>query len=97
MSKINVRSPYYISNGVISGLNRTNIEIFIYTGTQTTSRPTAPTYNLSGIAINNQVTFEISELVKDYVSQTFSGAYLTEILWVDYRTCLLYTSDAADE
>ena len=86
MSKINVRSPYYISNGVITGLNRTNIKIFIYTGTQTTSRPTAPTYNLSGIAINNQVTFEISELVKDYVNQTFSGAYSTEILWVDYRT-----------
>jgi len=87
MSKINVRSPYYISTGTVTGLNSTSIEIYIYTGTQTTSRPTTPTYNLEGFAVNNVVTFEISELVKDYISQEYTDTdYTTEILWVDYRT-----------
>jgi len=87
MSKINVRSPYYITTGTVTGLNSTTIEIYIYTGTQTTSRPTTPTYNLEGFAVNNEVTFEISELVKDYVVQIYTeNDYSTEILWVDYRT-----------
>lgn len=87
MSKINVRSPYYITTGTVTGLNSTSIEIYIYTGTQTTSRPTTPTYNLEGFAVNNEVTFEISELVKDYISQAYIEIdYTTEILWIDYRT-----------
>ena len=86
MSNINVRSPHYITTGVVTGLNSTTIEIYIYTGTRISSRPTTATYNLEGFAINNEVTFEISELVKDYISQTFSGTYSTNLLWVDYRT-----------
>ena len=87
MAKINVRSPHYITTGVVTGLNSTSIEIYVYTGTQTTSRPTTPTYNLEGFAVNNEVTFEISELVKDYVVQIYTEInYSTEILWVDYRT-----------
>jgi len=92
MSKINVRSPYYITTGTVTGLNSTSIEIYIYTGTHgvgntNNSRPTTPTYNLEGFAVNNEVTFEISELVKDYISQAYIDIdYTTEILWVDYRT-----------
>ena len=87
MAKINVRSPHYITTGVVTGLNSTSIEIYVYKGTQTTSRPTTPTYNLEGFAVNNEVTFEISELVKDYVVQIYTeNDYYTEILWVDYRT-----------
>ena len=86
MSNINVRSPYYITTGTVTGLNSTAIEIYIYTGARITDRPSTPTYNLEGFAVNNEVTFEIGELVKDYVSQTFDGTYATGILWVDYRT-----------
>ena len=86
MSNINVRSPYYITTGTVTGLNSTVIEIYIYTGARITDRPSTPTYNLEGFAIKNEVTFEISELVKDYISQTFSGTYSTNLLWVDYRT-----------
>lgn len=87
MSKINVRSPYYITTGTVTGLNSTSIEIYIYTGIRTNTRPTTPTYNLEGFAVNNEVTFEISELVKDYISQAYIEIdYTTEILWVDYRT-----------
>jgi len=92
MAKINVRSPHYITTGVVAGLNSTSIEIYVYTGTQAAgaannSRPTTPTYNLEGFAVNNEVTFEISELVKDYISQAYTEIdYSTEILWIDYRT-----------
>ena len=86
MSNINVRSPYYITTGTVTGLNSTTIEIYIYTGARITGRPSTPTYNLEGFAIKNEVTFEIGELVKDYISQTFSGTYSTNLLWVDYRT-----------
>lgn len=86
MSNINVRSPHYITTGTVTGLNSTTIEIYIYSGARITDRPSAPTYNLEGFAIDNEVTFEISELVKDYISQTFSGTYSTNLLWVDYRT-----------
>ena len=86
MSNINVRSPYYITTGTVTGLNSTSIQIYIYTGARITDRPSTPTYNLEGFAIKNEVTFEISELVKDYISQTFSGTYSTNLLWVDYRT-----------
>ena len=86
MSNINVRSPHYITTGTVTGLNSTAIEIYIYTGARITDRPSTPTYNLEGFAVNNEVTFEIGELVKDYVSQTFDGTYATSILWVDYRT-----------
>lgn len=88
MSKINVRSPYYISTGTTTRLNSQLLELWVYTGTQgNTSRPTTPTYSLESFAVDNVVTFEISELVKDYITQTYShDAYATEILWVDYRT-----------
>ena len=86
MSNINVRSPYYITTGTVTGLNSTVIEIYIYTGRRINDQPSTPTYNLEGFAIKNEVTFEISELVKDYISQTFSGTYSTNLLWVDYRT-----------
>ena len=80
MSNINVRSPYYITTGTVTGLNSTTIEIYIYTGARITDRPSTPTYNLEGFAIKNEVTFEIGELIKDYISQTFTGTYSTSIL-----------------
>ena len=86
MSKINVRSPYYISTGQTTRLNSQLLELWVYTGRQQTDRPTTPTYSLESFAVGGLVTFEISELVKDYIAQTYShDAYATEILWVDYQ------------
>ena len=34
MSKINVRSPYYLSTGTVTNLTSTQLELYIYTGTQ---------------------------------------------------------------
>ena len=61
MSKINVRSPFYIS---ITATNLTScqLELFIYTGTRgvgatNNDRPTAATYTLNSFAVNNVCTF----------------------------------------
>ena len=84
MSKINVRSPYYIHD-TVSNLTTDRIDIYIYTGTQTTSRPTTATYSLSSNAIDDKVTFEISELIKDYFENDFDGDYASDFYWVDYE------------
>ena len=90
MSKINVRSPFYIS---ITATNLTScqLELFIYTGTRgvgatNNDRPTSATYTLNSFAVDNVCTFEIAELVRDYFDNEFDGDYSTPIFWVDYRT-----------
>ena len=84
MSKINVRSPYYIYD-TVANLTSDRIDIYIYSGTQTTDRPSTPTYNLTSLAINDKVTIEISELVKDYFDNDFDGDYASDFFWVDYQ------------
>jgi hypothetical protein len=84
MSKINTRSPYYIHD-TVSNLTTDRIDIYIYTGTQTTDRPSSVTYSLLSNAIDDKVTFEISELIKDYFSNDFDGDYTSENYWIDYE------------
>ena len=84
MSKINVRSPYYIHDAV-SGLVSCRIDIYIYTGTQTDDQPDSATYELVSNAIDEKVTFEISELIRDYFSNEFDGDYASDFFWVDYE------------
>jgi len=83
MAKINVRSPYYIHD-TVSNLTTDRIDIYIYTGTQG-SRPSSATYTLTSNAIDDKVTFEISELIKDYFSNNFDGDYASDFFWVDYE------------
>ena len=96
MSKINARSPYYIYD-TVSGLITDRIDVYIYTGTQGVGatfndRPSEPTYSLYSNAIDNKVTFEISELVRDYFNNDFDGDYATDNYWVDYE---VYRSTAS--
>jgi len=86
MAKINVRSPYFVSTNQ-SGMVSASIDIYIYTGVQTTDRPASPTYTLSSNAQLGRVDFEISDLVKDYIEMTLSYVNSPSILnnvWVDY-------------
>ena len=80
---INLRSPYHIT---VTDANLTSclIELYVYTGTQTADRGIAK-YTLETIAYNNTVTFEISELVRDYLDITFDGTYTSQTVWVDYQ------------
>ena len=93
MAKINVRSPYYIP---ITAVNLTSclLELYIYTGEQTTDRGTVK-YTLNTTAYDEEVTFEISELVRDYLDTTFNGTYTSHTVWVDYQTTT-YVNDVLD-
>ena len=82
MAKINVRSPYYVYLNETK-LTFASIKIWIYTGFEG-SRPTLETYNLSALAVDNTINFEIAELVKDYMTYDASD-YETPIVWVDYE------------
>ena len=77
MSKINVRSPYFITdNSTNSGsaLASATLYIRIYTGAASTSLYKHTTeYTINSTAINGSVTFEVSELVRDYIENTFDG------------------------
>lgn len=82
MSKINARSPYFIHyTGTL--LTSVSLDIDIYTGSST-NYPSEPTYTLSSSGVNDEVTFEISELVRDYLDSTFDGTYNSENVWVRY-------------
>ena len=91
MSKINVRSPYFI-NHTATNLTSATLEIVIYFGVANTSFGT-PQYTLVSTAIDAKVNFEVSELIKDYIDTEFDGTFPTPTvtdeeattIFVDYR------------
>ena len=95
MSKINVRSPYFVNATTPSILFPTvTIEIKIYEGFANTTWQGSPQYTLTSTAINQKVNFEIAELIKDYIPAAFDGGYSqgstgdlerTTTTLVDYR------------
>ena len=74
MSKINVRSPYFV-NIEIASITSAKIEILIYEGFANASWQGSPQYTLSSTAIDAKVNFEIAELIKDYIPAQFNGGY----------------------
>ena len=83
MSKINVRSPYFI-NITAGGLVSATLKLRIYEGESSTSI-SGFQYELTSTAINNSVTFEVSELVRDYIENTFDGDYTNSAKWLRYE------------
>lgn len=76
-TKINTRSPYYIT------LNESpaTLELRVWSGSSTPV-PTDPTYTLSKDAVGGYATFEVAELIRDYLDITFDGTYTSQALWV---------------
>lgn len=74
-TKINVRSPYYVT------LNEdpATLELRVWSGTNTV--PTDPTYTLTKDAVGGYATFEVAELIRDYLDITFDGTYTSQALW----------------
>ena len=76
MGIINTRSPHFLS---VSNANlaTATLDIEIYTGNETTGYSGTPQYNLSKQIILNttKISFEISELIRDYLDITFDGDY----------------------
>ena len=93
MSKINVRSPYFV-NLATTNLTSAIIEIEIYTGAANISWQGNPQYTLTSTAVNAKINFEIAELIKDYIPAAFNGTYPNSLtasaedyttVYVDYR------------
>ena len=92
MSKINVRSPYFV-NYKNNNLTSATLEIRIYEGTPNTSWQGSPQYTLTSTAIIESISFEIAELIKDYIPAAFNGRYPNAsstaddntTVYVDYR------------
>lgn len=78
---INTRSPNYISTS-IANTYYSILEIYIWAGSATdTSVPI--TYSLKKYALNSStfVSYETSELTRDYIDVTFDGDYETPLTW----------------
>ena len=82
-TKINVRSPYYIKVSD-NQLAEATMELYIYTGEQSI-KPDDVTYTITKKTIgnSNDIVFEISELVRDYLDIEFNGTYTSYTVWVE--------------
>ena len=83
---IQVRSPHFesVSN---SSLSYGILKLYIWTGDKNTDVPTNPIYTIRKSAItptsgNPIVTFEMSELIRDYLDVEFDGNYSGQGVWV---------------
>jgi hypothetical protein len=92
-TKINVRSPFYIKKLRSSGVTTQTLDLKIWTGAIT---PIPGTVNYSLTKGVTEVpgsggsfiysTFEIAELVRDYINIAFDGDYTSYCVWVNDGT-----------
>ena len=83
-TKINIRSPYFISVSD-TDLTKVDMEIYVYDGVSS-DEMNGLTYSLSNTSINNEVVFEISHLISDYLDVNFSGTYDSRVVWANITT-----------
>ena len=83
-TKINVRSPFYLK-ATGTDLFTATLNLYIYTGTFVANASVAnPKYTITKDAITSgSVVFEISELIRDYITITFDGTYKSQVVWVN--------------
>ena len=99
MSKINVRSPYFITDNSINGGNAlasATLRVRVYTGISSTTSSSTPKYTINSTAINGSVTFEVSELVRDYIENTFDGDYTNSSKWFNYDIIRTYANGSVN-
>ena len=86
MGRINIRSPHFVTV-TDTDLTSAKLSIKVYDGQQIVDRPigTEGTYDIVSTAYNEEVVFEISELIKDFIDVTFNGTYTSQMVWVDYQ------------
>ena len=86
---INTRSPHFESVSS-SGMSYGILKIYIWTGDKTNDLPTNPIYTIKKSATtpttgNPRVTFETSELIRDYLDVEFDGNYTGQGVWVKFE------------
>ena len=96
MASINTRSPYYV-NISIANMSYAICEIYIYT--TGANPPAQPTYELKTDSVDNNATFEISELVKDFLDPQLNNydvnSTYNQTTWVDVTTTAYNSNDVA--
>ena len=80
---INLRSNYWV------GLTRPNLEliileVYVYTGTLTTDKPSTYQFRIPAKATNGVAEINISPFVRDYIEPTYDGNDVTNAVWVEY-------------
>lgn len=83
-NKIFLRSPYRV-NVVDSSLDYVIVDIRVWTGDITSDRPADPTYKQRATAIGGGVSFNISDLARDFVEVGFNGTLSSNAVWVEYQ------------
>jgi len=94
MSKILARSPFWI-NATETNLISASIELWIYQGTAVTDRPAAANYTIQSSVTDtpNNVYWDISDLVKDFIDTKYTGTSSDNgVVWVDYKITKVTTS-----
>lgn len=86
MSKILARSPYWI-NATATDLISASIELWIYQGVVVEDRPSESSYTIQATVtdVTNNVYWDISDLVKDFIDTKYYSNSDEAVVWVDYR------------
>ena len=77
---INTRSSRYV-NTSITNTSYTTLDIYIWEGSKNAT--TTPVYSLKKFSVNGNtfVSYEVSELIKDYINVSFNGDYNGQLVW----------------
>lgn len=69
-TKINTRNPFFVKYSQ-SNISKVVLDVYVYSGTKNTDKGTK-VITLTGkpIGSNNYVTFELSEIIKEYIQPT---------------------------
>lgn len=86
---INLRSPYYVIYQNEATLTQVDMTLYIHIGTQSATT-VGYQYALTSTAItpatgNPYVVFDISELARDYLTNSFDGTYACSAVWINYQ------------
>ncbi len=97
MAIINTRSPHFESIDY-AGMSYGLLRIFIWTGSELDDVAGVANYTLRKSATvpttgNPRVTFEISELIRDYLDTEFDGNYSGQGVWFRYTIIAYDSSD----
>jgi len=98
---INTRSPHFESID-FAAMSYGILEVFIWTGSKSNVSgdvPTNPNYTLRKSAItpvsgNPSVSFETSELIRDFLDTAFDGDYSGQGVWVKHKITAYNVSNA---
>ena len=81
MEIINARSPKFYTISA-SGLVSAELKLSIWDGNFNQKTPT-PNYILNKKGINSTATFEVAELISDFIDVQFDGNYSSQAVWVN--------------